>query len=257
MFPKKNFWIVLITFVVVISAGYIYYNNVYKPATAEPETPPVQTAVARRGDLSIFTSGAGRVVPATEIALGFPESGVLIELLVKLGDEVKERQILARMKTKETPESLAVSLADAELNAIKVQQELDAIYETAEMDTALALQAVESAQQALEDLNNPELQQALALQAISEAEETVKDAERALYNTQSTASQADIDTAYVQVLLAENALSKAQERYGPYANKPEDNLRRAQLLSQLSAAQQAYDATVRTYNAMTSTGDEA
>ncbi len=73
-------------------------------------------------------------------------------------------------------------------------------------------------------------------------------------NLQSTAGQADIDAAKAQVVLARDALDKAEEDYEPYANKPEDNLVRANLLSRLSAAQKTYDdAAVRNLNALQGT----
>jgi RND family efflux transporter MFP subunit len=92
--------------------------------------------------------------------------------------------------------------------------------------------------------------------AVAEAEKAVADAERAYHLTQSTASQADIDAAFAQIILSEQNLDRAREAFEPYQNKPEDNLERARLQSQLSAAQQAYDSAVRTYNGMLGTGNE-
>ena len=92
---------------------------------------------------------------------------------------------------------------------------------------------------------NPELQQAKALQAIADAEKAVDDAERALANLNATASQANIDAQKAQVLLAEDALERAKDNFAPYANKPEDNLVRANLTPKLTAAQESYHQDVR------------
>lgn len=91
----------------------------------------------------------------------------------------------------------------------------------------------------------PEMRQAQAAVKVAEAELALLEAQRAYQSSASPASQATIDAAYAQMLLAQDALQRAQERFAPYANKPEDNLTRAQLLSQLSAAQQTYEAAVR------------
>ena len=56
--------------------------------------------------------------------------------------------------------------------------------------------------------------------------------------------------------MTKDALDRAQENYDPYANKPEDNLTRANMLSQLSAAQQQYEYAVRNFNALSGTGSE-
>ncbi|MCP4388775.1 MAG: hypothetical protein GY802_10800, partial [Gammaproteobacteria bacterium] len=100
------------------------------------------------------------------------------------------------------------------------------------------------------------LAQTQALQTYLEAQTTVDDVEQTLNNLQTTGSQADIDAAYAQLILAQNALTRAEDNYAPYANKPDDNLTKANLQAKLSAAQASYDATVRTYNALTSTATE-
>jgi multidrug efflux pump subunit AcrA (membrane-fusion protein) len=255
MWNKRYLWFLIPIIVVLVGSGYFYYTTATASAD-ETEDPSIQTAVVRQGDLTIFASGAGQVIPATEIGLGFDENGTLSEILVQVGDEVQEGQVLARLQTQETPESIAASVAEAELNVVKAQQSLDDIYDNAEMETASALKAVEEAQQAMEDLLSSNLEQAAAWQAVIEAEDAVEDAQLDIYISQSTAGQADIDAAYAQMLLAAEALEKAAENFAPYANKPEDSLTRANAQANLSAAQQDYDEAVRNYNALTSTMDE-
>ena len=58
------------------------------------------------------------------------------------------------------------------------------------------------------------------------------------------------------VILARESLDKAQENFEPYSNKPNDNLTRARLQADLSAAQQRYDAAVRNLNNMQGTTGE-
>ena len=79
---KRVLWSVLIVIIAAASAGYYYYAKVYAPGEV-PEEPTMQTATVRRGDLVIFASGVGTIVPASEIGLGFPKGGELIEVLVQ------------------------------------------------------------------------------------------------------------------------------------------------------------------------------
>jgi HlyD family secretion protein len=146
-----------------------------------------------------------------------------------------------------------VILAQADL--VSAQQALNDL-QNSRNQQAQALLDVEDAEQALEDALDPELSQVQAQQAIVDAEKTVADAERDLGFLLSKASQASIDAAESEVVLARDALEKAQDKFDPYANKPEDNLIRANLQSQLAAAQQNYDAKVRDLNALLSTGNE-
>jgi len=133
---------------------------------------------------------------------------------------------------------------------------LDALYKDTDLLAAEALRSAESAEKALEDLNNRELQEALALQAVADAKKAVDSTNRHLRNLQSSADKADIEAQKAQVVLAKDALEKAQEDFEPHAGKPEDNLSRANYQAKLAAAQQVYDAAVIRLNALEGTGSE-
>ena len=62
MTRKKGFWFIVVSVIILVVGGYFYYNNVYSADTPEEEAAPVQTAVARLGDLIIFAGGAGQIV---------------------------------------------------------------------------------------------------------------------------------------------------------------------------------------------------
>jgi RND family efflux transporter MFP subunit len=257
LLAKRKFWIAVFVLILAVAGVYYAYNTIIEPATDEQATEaPVQIAEARRGDLTVFASAVGQVIPAAEIDLGFDQSGSLSELLVQVGDDVQEGQVLARLETDQTEEEIVYSIAQAELNLLQAQQALDEIYSSAEMDAATALQSVESAEQALEDLFNVDLREAQALQAIVEAEESVAEAQRAYNGVRSTASHSAIEAAYAELVLALDKLDDAKDKFKPYSNKPDDNLTKAYLQLKLSAAQGAYDSALRYYNALTGTGSE-
>ncbi len=254
---RKWTWIVILAVLLVVAGGYTAYRLFSTPASMDTlPHPQVQTAVTRQGDLIVFASGAGSVVPATEIGIGFEESGTLNELLVKVGDQVQAGQVLARLQTDKTDEEVALAIADAELNVLTTQQALDDIYSNSELDAAQALIDIEDAQQALEDLQNIDLSQAQALQAIAEAEEAVKNAQRIYNSVRLPADDNTIATAKAELVLAEKSLKDQQEKFNDYVNKPDTDLGKANQQLKLSQAQAVYDSALRYYNAVTGTGSE-
>lgn len=200
-----------------------------------------------------IVSATGKIVPEQEALLSVYTGGVVEDVLVKEGNAVTAGQVLVQLEGTEQ-QLAAVSAATLEL--ANAQFALDSLYQDTDLIAAQALQAAETAEQALEDLNNPELQRALALQAVAEAQKAVDITERRARYLQTSADQADIDAQKAQVVLAKDALDKAQEDFEPYANKPEDNLTRANYQARLSAAQQVYDLAVIQLNALAGTGSE-
>jgi biotin carboxyl carrier protein len=88
--PRRRIVISAVVALVVLAVAasvYIYRAN-QKAATAQVDTSALQTAVARRGNLTVSASAAGQVVTSDEVSLGFDEDGTLSELLVKVGDQV-------------------------------------------------------------------------------------------------------------------------------------------------------------------------
>jgi len=89
----------IITALVVVAAVVAAVAFFANPAASEAaETPALQTAKVRTGDLLVTASGAGTVVPAAQLDLGFRTSGVLTELNVAIGDSVQAAQVLARLE---------------------------------------------------------------------------------------------------------------------------------------------------------------
>ncbi|MBN2503406.1 MAG: efflux RND transporter periplasmic adaptor subunit [Anaerolineales bacterium] len=232
--PKQKIWWVVIVLVLIGLGvgGYFAYQNFWAPTNEIAEEETLQTSVARRGSLTIYASAAGVVIANKEISLGFDESGIVAEILVSTGEEVETGQVLARLQTENTEESIAVAVSNAEIAVINAQDALDDIYDSWDKDVALAMQTVANAQQAMED------------------------AEVAYNRANLTASQATIDTEYADLLIARQSLEKAAANFEEVEHRPTDDLERAQRLSALSSAQQSYDTAAANYNAALSTGDE-
>jgi len=251
----KTWWLIL-TLVVILVASVAAYQVWLKPKAETGITSQLQTAVARRGELVVFATGAGQVIPTTQVNVGFDESGTLAELLVKVGDQVETGQLLARLQTDKSADEIALALAEAELNVLTAQQALDDMIANSALDAAQALLDVEEAEQALEDLQNNDLRLAQASQAVAEAVASVKSAERIYTSVRLPADQNTIATAYAELVLAEKKLKEQQDKFKDYINKPDNDPGKASQQLKLSAAQQAYDQALRYYNAVTGTGSE-
>jgi HlyD family secretion protein len=243
-------FLTILAIVIVLGGGLFAFGR-YRQQQAQAEAfENLQTEVVTRGSL-IATVGATGVVRSNQSAiLTWETSGTVGEVSVSFGDTVEADQQLAAIRQTTLPQNVILAQADL----VNAQKALDDLQNTP-LQAAQAEKAVEDAQQALDDALNPELQQAIALQAITDAEKAVETAERQLNIVTTQADKASIDAQKAQVILAENALDRAQDQFDPYADKPEDNLIRANFQANLSAAQQNYDAAVRRLNALLSTGD--
>jgi len=187
--------------VILVSAvGYLVYAQTNKQNTSAAISSQ-QTATATVGDLSITIDAAGSLQSTTSVALSFQTSGTIVEIPVELGDEVVVGQNLAR-------------LDDAESQARLDQSELD-----------------------LASVTSP--------YAIAEAEQTLADANEAwddadyARRVQQKGYRADdftIDTTRAELLIAEDEVERAEDRYLRQVDKPETSLRRAQALAAYSAA---------------------
>jgi multidrug resistance efflux pump len=192
-------------------------------------------------DFSVVAEG--RLVPKDSVQLSFVTGGRVAEITVAEGDVVKAGDVIARLGDREP---LEANLAGAELELLGSGLEL----------TAARLELL-NAQKAYDDLYK--IWPAMATQAqqdLNDARQAVHDTERNLNYLTGTAAQFDIDSAWAQVVLAEDSLAKAEDKFKPYENKPEDNLIRAAFQSKLAQAQKAYDAAVRNYNAIKGTAND-
>ena len=177
---------------------------------------PIPTVVA---DTNVIAEG--RAVPYQHVNLSFKTGGQVVEVLVDEGEVIEEGQVIARLANME---QLEAAVASAELERLNAQQAFDNLFENAEVNTALALQAV------------------------TEAQDAVRDAERYINNLNAGSRQTDIDSTKADLVFLKDALENAREDYQPYANKDEDNLKRATLLSKLADAQEKYNNAVRLLN---------
>lgn len=180
----------------------------------------MQTAVARQGELTIFASGAGQLIPASEIDLGFDESGTLIELNAAVGDKVEAGDVLAQLQTKDSVESIEASIADAELAVLKAQNAIDDLYA------------------------NAEIARTQALSDIAEYAQQVRDARYQMENYNMPVTLQGMD-AIEALDLMKAELDAASAAFEPYRYYPSSDDTRADLLEDLNNAQYNYDSAVK------------
>ena len=241
---KKNFLLLLLASL-VIAILLIACSSQEETATPETEVD--------FQDFTPFVSATGEVIPKQSALISVKTGGVVAEILVSEGDAVKTGEVLLRL---EGTEQLQAAVSSAKFELANAQYALDGLYKDTNLLAAQALQAKDDAEKALEDLNDPELQQAQALKAIADAKKAIDDSERKLNNLGLPAEKVDIDAQRSRVVLARDALEKAEDDYKPYEDKPEDNLQRANYQARLAQAQKEYDAAVRILNSLEGTATE-
>jgi HlyD family secretion protein len=164
---------------VIVSAAALWAVS---GQAARPSTEPaLQTATARRGDLTLIAGGSGSLVSAATVDVRFQAGGPLVELNVALGDAVEAGQVLARIDDSQARASLAeAEMAWRELTSSSALAQ-------ARLDLAAARSATTARWNDLARLISPavltwEERVAAAEQAVAEADspEAIEVAERAL-----------------------------------------------------------------------------
>ncbi len=251
MSRRKLFWSLAIIVVLAAAAGGAYfYVNIYS-GTQEAEEEPLRTSTVRRGEIVIAASGSGTVVPAAEAELAFQGGGLLVEVLVEVGDRVQAGDVLARIDDSQARKAVLA----AELQVVQAEEALADRLDTAqfEQEAALADANLEAAQLKLAELQNwaPDedaVEQAAASLAAAEADYQ-KVIARSAYDVTASA-RISLDQAQQSLVDAQAAYATAWEpardwelndsRLGPRLESERDaavrNLEKAQQNLELARA---------------------
>lgn len=96
---KNRRIIILAVLVMMLAGGAAAYYWTRQTATASAQTTStLQTAVARRGDLTLSASGTGSLVAGKTANLAFSASGAVAKVSVAVGDKVAEGDTLAELQ---------------------------------------------------------------------------------------------------------------------------------------------------------------
>ena len=275
MLRNKKVWLIgLVLIIVAGGAAATYAINANSTEAAEGEQ-EVQTSLARQGNIVISATAAGAIVPATEVLLGFPVNGTLVELLVSVGDDVESGDVLAQLDDSDAQQALAN--AQIQLNQAAMKTDASTTETGISFDDISIEQArinLDQAQSALDDLLNWEADE----DDIAVAEASLEAAE-AGYNAargQEAATSNNITVNNINVGQAERNLASAQENwdtaYDPGRDWELGDPRRADKLEaerasadeallraqeSLTVAQANYNAAVSSTNSSSSTNAQS
>jgi HlyD family secretion protein len=256
MRKKWLVWVILIVILAGAGGGYYYYTTSKAKAAAVAKQPTLRTTAVRQGDLTISASATGNVIPYSQADLAFSSGtgggtsgGVLMDVLVKVGDQVKQGDVLAHLQTNNTPDSISASITSAQHQVLVAQQALDNLQTNAPINRANALNNINTYAKAVRDaqyqLDNfsvpPEWSNLTPIEAFDQARQQLDKARAAFapykylsenndtrqqYLTDLADAQATFDTAlkwlqYEYTLeFAEANLTKARQDYDLYENGP-------------------------------------
>jgi len=212
--------VIVIVVVGLIAAGaFALYRARARSSAAALQS--LETVTLERGELVAGVGATGTVRANQTALLPWQTTGIVAQVHPSVGEQVSEGQALAELRDTSLPQTVI----QAGVELVDARNDLDDLLEPAS-----------------------ELSLSQAEQAITQAEQQVRDLEDRVASLKSTGAQTDIDQARATVVLVANKLDQARQDYEPYANKSEDNLARATLLSVLTRAQQEYDNAVARLN---------
>jgi HlyD family secretion protein len=209
---RRLLFIILAIVVLLAAGGAWYYYSQVVPVQALPAGETVQTTRVRRGELVIYASGTGTLIPSTEVDLGFSTGGTLAEVAVEVGDRVEAGDVLARVDDSDAQSEVTqaeISLRLAELELATLTKEPDAA------DLAAAQANLADAQANLADLTAPPTAEELAA-----ARDNLLSAQKALESLLAGPTQEEIRIAKADLQTAEIDLQEAQAAYDQVAWRP-------------------------------------
>jgi HlyD family secretion protein len=225
----KNKWFIVGAIVTVLGAIFLLYNNVQAQQAAADAAAEFETEEVKMDTLVASVEASGNLRSNQSVELFWETSGTVEEVYVEIGQEVEEGEILAVLDQKSLPNNVI-----------------------------LAAQDLYNAQQALEDIHDQYNALAIseAQKAVADAEDAVKDAERYLDNLLFGANQTDIDEAEANMVIAQDNLEEAEEKWNKHDDRKVGNVDRAYAQQAYAQAQQAYDDAARIYAWLTGSASD-
>jgi len=190
----NKYWILAIL-VAVVLAGFGIYQMV-QSYQDEDSAISQTTSTIRRGDIRLTAIGSGTLISAMEVELSFENRGVVEEILVEVGDEVSEGQLLVVLDDEEFQETLDIT--ESNLRELTSNAALAA----AALELAEAQKAVLNAEAELKFLISP---------YVFKAEIRLREAELELLNAHQDAALTTSDEADSRVVGAEHAAKDAAQ----------------------------------------------
>jgi len=229
---SRWFWRLGALAAALVVAGVVAFFLHMKLAGDSGQTQSYDEYTVGTMTLRAMVTSSGVAVAQNEAVLSFTGAGQLTDILVKLGDEVKEGQPLMRLKSEDLQNASATAasaLALARLQLQKLEEGATAT-ELAQAEEAVitARSALTKAENDLKDALDPATQAEMtaAQQAVASAEANLAAAQAKLETLKKGATDADTAAAESSVVQAQIRLSQAQ-RTQKDAQSNEDNAQSA------------------------------
>jgi HlyD family secretion protein len=204
VFSRRRILLVVFLLVLAAAGGSGYYLWKKQTATTATASSALQTATVTRGNIKLFASGTGDLIPSATATFGFSSSGKVVEVLTKVGDIVEPGQLLARLDDTAAQKQLAqaqralaeltspaavasaeLAVADAKVNVVGTKATLAYLISP---NVLYWEEQVASAEKALEQAKSD-----AAASPSAEADKKVKSAEQLLQVCKNNLAQAWLD----------------------------------------------------------------
>ncbi len=207
--PKRLRNLLLGLLVLALAAAFWYFRRGGQTEAADQ----YQTYTLARGTLTAQVGATGTVRAAQSAELFWQTNGRVEAVYVQPGDSVQSGQLLAELAADSVAQSIILARAD-----------------------------LVAAQRALDDLLQSDLARAQAQLNLVQAQKALEEAQKKVDAVNyPRASQDLIDSTRAQLDLAEANLTRAEEIYRAYADRPDGDEKKAQALLNLTAARQERD----------------
>ncbi len=200
-------WIAIAVAVAILigGGGYVYLRVTSRRTTGTTTQNTLQTAKATVGNLVLFASGTGTIIPAAESNLSFNSSGQVSDIAVKVGDHVDAGQVLAQLD--DTDAKVGLAQAQDAMNKLTTAAAIG----TAKQTLATAQTSFVSAKATLAHLISPEV--LYWEENVAQREQILADAKTANQTDTSDAAKKKVSDAEASLKFAQDSLTYFQAAY--------------------------------------------
>ena len=190
-------FLIITAVIIVIVVGFIMINRNQNSADLQEQLDGLQTEAARIDSLVSIIGETGTVRSKQTAFITWGTTGNVKEVLAEIGQFVEKGEILATLDETSVPQNVVLAKADI-LNA---ENALEALYDSFDASAV-----------------------AMANERLQEAWKVFEYAEDNLWNLNQPYSQAKIDQAQANLVLAKDAVGKARDQYEKFENSGNDIL---------------------------------
>jgi HlyD family secretion protein len=231
----------LAALLVASAAGAYYWRALAAPAA------PLAMAPVMRADLAVNVESSGTVKPAQSIELPFQADGQVRDVLVRLGDQVRAGQPLARLDDHDL--RLQVQQAEADLKTAQARLEAAQHGGATQQELAQAGAQLASSEAGLERARTGNITAA----DIREAEASLRTA-RAQLDALKNPSSDKVSAAQLALTEAETGLQRTRDELSAAKTNAESELNKS--VAALTQSQSSYSTAKQSWTYVQDTGKD-